>query len=211
MAESRSRHFDLHELIDYIRQTGGAGQLAAIRFHLEVESCERCRRNAELLESAYGAARELSRIDVPEAVEARARSIFEARPVVEEEAWWKRLPALALELAAGGTLEPAPAGYRSTATQRQRVYRAGSLLLRVLVDRDPEGARTLVGALGDTREPGKAFSGLTVLVTAGDKTLTQARTSRFGEFHLELPDRRNMSLVVLVDGEKQRLEVAIED
>lgn len=212
MPNNSPRHFELSELIDYVRHSGSPERLAAMREHIEVEGCERCRRSAGLLSEAYGAARSLAAVDVPSAAVQRAQAIFRSRSAAASSpAWWSHLPYLALDLVSGGAWEPAPAGLRSAAAQRQRIYSDGSIQLRLLQETDGEGQRTLVGAVTNLVDLAHAYSGCSVVVLAGEKIVTQAQTSRFGEFHLELPNQRNLRLVVLVDGETRRLDVAIED
>ncbi len=213
MPNTSPRHFELNELIDYVRNSGSPERLAAMREHLEVEGCERCRRSASLLSEAYGAARSLT-VDVPAATVQRAQAIFRPRSAAASStstAWWSHLPFLGLDLVSGGAWEPAPAGLRSTAAERQRIYSDGSIQIRLLLETDGEGQRTLVGAVTDLVDLAHAYSGCAVMVLAGEKIVTEAQTSRFGEFHLELPNQRSLRLVVLVDGETRRLDVAIEN
>jgi hypothetical protein len=210
MPNSSSKHFDLSELIDYVRQTGAPDRRAEMRRHIEGEGCERCRRNAEMLAESYGAARVLAQVDVPSAVVERARQIFQLKPAPAAAPWWKRLPAAVAELTFDGSLTPAPAGLRAVSVQPQRIYTEGSLEVRLLVDTDSAGVSTLVGAVGDRADAGRPYADLPILLVSGDKVLVQARTSRFGEFHLELPNRRDLSLAILLDGETRRVDIAIQ-
>lgn len=210
MPDSSPRHFDLPDLIDYVRNAGEPGRLAAIRHHLEVERCEQCRRSAQLLADAWGAARELAKVEVPLASVARAQAIFHSRPAAAP-AWWKNLPAVAAEWIGGPAGEPALAGFRSTAAVHgQRVFALGSLQIRLLLERDPNGGRMLVGALSDLSNPATLYAGVPVLVISGKSAVSEARTSRFGEFQLEVPPaRRGLRLAIVLENE--RIEIEIED
>lgn len=212
MSISSARHFELHELIDYVRGIGSPESLAAMRQHLEVDGCERCRKSATMLQDAYGAARALSLTQVPAAVVERAAAIFRPRPAAASRPqWWMDVPALVVDLVSGGGLQPVPVGLRSVVTQGQKVYTSGPVRVRVLQENDAEGSRALVGVISHQEDAGHVYAGCPVLLLAGEKVLVQAQTSRFGEFHLELPQRRNLRLVLLVDGESRRIEIGIED
>jgi hypothetical protein len=209
MPNTANRHFELSELIDYVRKIGSPERLAAIQQHVEVEGCERCRRSASLLNDAYGAARAVAEVDVPDAVVQRAQAIFRPAPAASS-AWWRNVPAMALELVSG-EWALSPAGLRSAAAQRQRVYASGSVQARVLLETDPEGGRVLVGALSDLADPGRIYAGCPVLLTAGEKVLLQTSTSRYGEFHMELPRYGNLRIILLLEDETRRVEITIDD
>lgn len=112
----------------------------------------------------------------------------------------------------GGRWSGAPAaGLRSAGASRQRVYSEGVLEVRLFVDADSTGARTLVGAVADRVNAGRLYADVPVMLVTGDQVLVQSRTSRFGEFHFELPARRDLTLAILLEEDGRRVDIAIED
>lgn len=205
--QSQTNHFELADLIDYVRGTGPPDKLDEMREHLESARCERCRKSAEMLAGAYGAARGLAQVEVPDDTVRRARAIFQ--PV--RQADWMGLPAIAARLVQ--LIEPgmATAGLRMSGPRRQFVYDAGPLRVRVDLLADGQGGRFLVGNLTSNDDPPRTYDDCRVLLMDGSRTLAHTRTSSFGELYLDLGTHRQVRLVILPFGEDHRIEIALDD
>lgn len=205
--QPQTNHFELADLIDYVRGTGPPERLDEMREHLESDGCDRCRKSAEMLAGAYGAARELAAVEVPDATVRRARAIFQ--PVRQDD--WLSLPAIAAKLVQLTEPGMAVAGLRMSGPRRQFVYDAGPMRVRVDLLSDGQGGRFLVGTLTGNDAPGQTYDDCRVILMEGKRTLAHTRTSSFGELYLDLGNHRNVRLVILPFGEDHRIEIPVDD
>lgn len=197
-----TNHFDLPDWVDYVRRAGPPDRLAAMAQHLHGDRCERCSRLAQMLETAYGAARELSAVDVPEPVVRRARAIF-ARPPRPS---WFDLPSV---LAKPIGLTPQLAGVRSAGAPRHGVYLAGAVRVLLLKETRDDGGLALVGAVSNATK-NQVWRDCPVALVGGTEILAETKTSRYGEFYMEVPAGRKVRLVVAPPGVHERVEVEIQ-
>lgn len=208
---SSGKHFELSDWVDYVRKVGGPERLAAMERHLVQDGCERCGRLAEMLQSAYGASRMLSEVDVPESALGRARQIFQGQPA---KSWWD-LPArigawvqAAAEEAAGPSW--AMAGVRTAGAHRQRLYRSGDWQVRLEAETSADGRQVVVGVVSSMAGAGDGRAGMPVLLVSGQQTLAQTATSEYGEFELSAPAGRRVRLVIPLSQSGDRLDFTLD-
>ena len=131
---------------------------------------------------------------VPESLAGEARAIFVKRHPEPLPA----LSRLAARLAYDSLRDPLPAGVRSTnLTRRQALYEAGDYCLDLRLETDPnERDFTLIGQIANRKTPGEQMAGIPVFLVSGDDVLLSARSTEFGEFHIEYSYERNLRLCV---------------
>lgn len=208
---SSATHYELSDWVDYVRRAGAPDRLAAMGRHLTEERCERCARLAQMLESAYGASRALAEVVVPEATLQRAQLVFNRAPerpwtdlAIRMGDWVQDL------LLPGGGPGWALAGVRTAGAQRQRIYRSGSLEIRLEDERAADGQRIVTGVLSDQADPGAGWQGTRVLLAGGQHTLAGTVANEFGEFEIATSDAGKLRLVVVLNRTDERLEVALD-
>jgi anti-sigma factor RsiW len=206
------QHYELSDWVDYVRGVGAPERLAAMERHLTEDRCDRCARLAEMLASAYGAARSLAEVVVPARVIGRAQEIFRPQPA---RPWWEMAVRFGEWLddliPAAGEPAIAGAGVRTGGLERQRIYQSGSLQVRMEQEISAEGVRVVTGVLSDVDNPGRSYAGVPVLLVSGRRALAETVTSEFGEFELEAPSARKLGLVIPLGDSGERLEMALEN
>lgn len=156
------------------------------------EGCERCGQQMELLQRLANSASGLRGApEVPEQVMERALAIF--RPALPARTERHRLIA---SLIFDSFATPAPAGARGTRSGARRLsYRAENFELELLADLDRRSQTiAITGQLSDAVSPGASFASVRVQLVSGRKVLRQTATDEFGEFHLDSPIGKGLTL-----------------
>ncbi len=185
------KHFDLAQWTDFVRGLASQSDHGAIEEHLAT-GCIECREWVNLFTRVAAAA--AGSRHVPESLAERARAVFEARHSEQLPA----LPRLGARLAYDSFRDPLPAGVRSTQpTSRQALFQAGDYCLDLRLETDPnEREFTLIGQIANRKMPGEQMADIPVFLLSGDDVLLSARSTEFGEFHIEYTYERNLRLCV---------------
>lgn len=220
MPNSPTQHFAGYELIDYVRGVAAPALEAAIQEHLQVQGCAQCLQAANTLAEAYRTGQALAKVTVPDRVMARAAAIFQPEEMRAERAAaeelpsnWRQLPRLAAELLWAGGAAPAM-GYRGAGPAQARSggmeqYSGHGVQVRLAVEPNAEGGKLLFGAIAEDGNPDRPCGGLLLWVVANDKPMVTTRTSRQGEFQLQLPNQNKLSLLVFVPTKSRLLEIPL--
>lgn len=189
-------HFDIAEWSDFVRGLVTAGQRELMSRHLAT-GCRKCRRTARILGKAAELAAADSRYEVPEYAVHCARAIF----ALEQPREVRILPGLIGRLVFDSFREPLPAGVRSHhRISRQTLFEAGDYAVDVRQEHERGSARvTMVGQVASRKEPGRALSGVSVVLSSGNSVLARTVANRYGEFHLEYAPARDLRLDVGTD------------
>src|SRR3989441_2870094 len=145
--------------------------------------CRKCRRTAELLSKLAAAARNDSRVQVPQYALRCAQAIF----VLQQPERVQILPRIPVRLLYDSFREPLPAGVRTQQRlSRQALYQAGDYSLDLQLDKERGSPRVaLVGQIQNHKQPGKRLGGMPVLLLSGKQILAQAGSTSLGGFQKE--------------------------
>lgn len=186
-------HFDITEWADYVRGLDSAGKRESMSRHL-ASGCRKCRRTAAILGSTAALAAAESRYEVPEFAVHCARAIFALEQLREVRIRPNVLGALVFD----SFREPLPAGLRSHHRfSRQTLFEAGDYAIDVRQEHERGSSRvTMVGQIASRKEPGRALSGVQVVLASGDAVLAQCTSNHYGEFQMEYAPARDLRLEV---------------
>jgi hypothetical protein len=185
-------HFREEDWASYARQPGEPGQ-DRLAEHL-ASGCGRCARSVRLwsVVSSLGAQEPSYQPpdDVTRHVAARFR--MQRPPRLRERA--ARVATLLFD----SFRQPLPAGVRVSAPgPRQMLFRAGPYAVKLRLEPQPGGSRTvIVGQIIDEEDPSVSLHDVAVLAQDNKKTLDQTFTNELGEFLLEPEALENLQLSV---------------
>lgn len=187
-------HFDIDRWADFVRGLAQPAEHAEMEKHL-AQGCKRCNHQVGLLQRLVeGAAGIRTATEAPDAVMQRALTIFRQKPPVTRSEGHRLVASLLFDSFA----TPATAGARGASRGTRRLsYRAENFELDLLADFDRRSQTvTITGQLSDRVTPGNVFARIPVQLVSGRKTLQQTVTDEFGEFQLDSPIAKGLTLRV---------------
>jgi len=198
------KHFEFAKWIDSARGLVEEPVRVAMERHL-ASGCRKCRRTAELLSKLAAAARNDSRVQVPQYALRCAQAIF----VLQQPERVQILPRIPVRLLYDSFREPLPAGVRTQQRlSRQALYQAGDYSLDLQLEKERGSPRVaLVGQIQNHKQPGKRLGGMPVLLLSGKQILAQAVSNSLGEFHMEYTPTKRLWLYVGVRQAGKRIDV----
>ncbi len=197
-------HYNEALWIDFVRGIVNEDLAREMQQHLQ-GGCHRCHALHTSLAAVEESFAEDRSWPVPEALVAKARTIFPA-----QRHFWRDLPREIAALIVDGVGQPALAGVRSSIdAARHYSFQAQNYRVEVQVERQAQPvAHLLTGQLiaddgaGDVR-------GVPVLVFNDETEVARQLTNEFGEFHLDLPALRKARLVLLVEEQTRAIELLL--
>ncbi len=202
------KHFDIAKWSDFVRDSVGEGERAAMQAHL-ASGCQKCRHTAELLRKVAATARRHSQVQVPDYALRCARAIF----LLQQPEKVQILPGIAARLLYDSFREPLPAGVRTQQRlSRQALYQAGDYSLDLRLENESGTSRvTLVGQIQNRKQPGKRLGGVPVLLFSGKQVLGQAFSNSLGEFQMEYAPTQHVRLYLPVRQAGKRIKVLLNE
>jgi hypothetical protein len=198
-------HFDIDRWADFVRGLAEPADKAKMEKHLAL-GCQRCHRQVALLRGLVESASAMrNNPEAPDAVLERAVAIFQPAPGRRQER--HRLIA---SLTFDSFAAPAMAGVRGGSRGTRRLsYRAENVELDLLADYDRLARRvTITGQVNDRLTPG-VFADVPVRLISGRKVLGQTTTDEAGEFQLDAPVTRTVTLRVAAKAPAPEIDVAL--
>lgn len=192
------KHFDLEQWSDFGRGVGTRAQQGAMSSHLDT-GCRQCTELYAFIQMLLRFARAEQEYEVPAGVVQRAKRI---QPVSSAEQLLAKRQIRG-RLICDTFLRPVLAGARAHgAVDRQVLYHAGPYWLDLREERAPGSSTVaLVGQIFDSQDPRKQLRSAPVLLLSGKTVLARAMTNEFGEFHMEYRPKRNLKVLVAIEGD----------
>jgi hypothetical protein len=198
------KHFDIAKWTDFVRDSVGEAERAAMQAHL-ASGCRKCRHTAELLRKVAAAARRHSQVQVPDYALRCARAIF----LLQQPEKVQILPRIPARLLYDSFREPLPAGVRTQQRlSRQALYQAGDYSLDLRLENESGTSRvTLVGQIQNRKQPGKRLRGVPALLFSGKQVVGQAVSNSLGEFQMEYAPTKRLRLYLPVRQAGKRIKL----
>ena len=186
------KHFEFAKWIDSARGLVEEPVRVAMERHL-ASGCRKCRRTAELLSKLAAAARNDSRVQVPQYA-------LRCAQVLQQPERVQILPRIPVRLLYDSFREPLPAGVRTQQRlSRQALYQAGDYSLDLRLENETGTCRvTLVGQIQNRKRPSNWLGGVPILLVSGKQILAQAVSNSLGEFQMEYKPSKHLRLYVPV-------------
>ena len=183
-----TKHFEVREWVDFVRDVGEAADRSAMADHLSA-GCPRCQAVIRSLHAVVKLAALEASSEPPAGVIRRAQAIF---PPHRSE-----MGVLA-RLIYDSFREPLPAGMRAQGrVARHALYEAGNVFVDLQLEHEASsGTVTLVGQVSDRDNPQINTTSLPVVLMARKGLVTSAICNRLGEFEMEFRPARDLRLHV---------------
>ena len=201
-----SKHYPEDRWSDFVRGVVDAADREAMQGHLD-SGCVRCRDSVRLLGGFAKFAQADAVWEVPSALVAEARELFQP-PVAA--GWIDQLEQLAAELVFEIRQEWQPAGVRSSAGSGQRLlFEAGDYSVDLNLEPSGTESREIVGQIASKLDLREKLEGVVVQVMSTGKTLGETATNRFGEFMIEYPVDKHVVLRFALKHRGQRIDLPL--
>ena len=194
------KHFTAEEWVDFARGTVRKDQKALMQAHLK-SGCQRCQREAKTWLRVRETA---SRQRVSEPDDSAVRFV-KASFALNRERRPKHSRRFLAEVLFDSFREPLPVGVRSAvSSSRQLLFGIEDLRidLRLEPKIDSENI-SLIGQILDCTDPMKSQVTASVALLKAGKVVSEANTSRFGEFQLECGLASRLELRVTLPSGKE--------
>lgn len=184
------KHFSEEQWTDFVRGVEGP-EKEAMHAHLE-SGCERCRQAVQWLGELLRFGRNEASLEVPASLVSDAVAIFPPRPVSN---WTSSLSELVASLLFSASPDWEPSGVRSVAANGPMVvYRAGDYLVEFSWEQLPNGSREIVGQITNETMREEVLDVVVIQLLTSDRIVAETEVGPFGEFVVEQPPGRNMTL-----------------
>lgn len=173
------RHYDETQWADFARGLVPETQRRAMRQHLDA-GCRRCAATLALQRTVVAVADADRRLAAPDYAVRQIKGFF----ALNRPARWSRLAPIQLGLRWDSGLEPAPAGSRGAAGERQVAYASGEYGLDLRFSSPPREGEpgVLTGALA--RAGGEPVARVPAFLVVGDRVVDQTTSDESGHFEL---------------------------
>jgi hypothetical protein len=205
--ESRMKHYEISEWVDFVRGLVPEFSSLAMRKHL-AEGCSQCRELADFCEKLRTVSIQAESHTAPEWVVRNAKAIFQGR-AEPQRTRGVRIP---IELVYDSFCLPAAAGLRATwHVGWQALYRAGDCSLDFRVEPEIASAgATVIGQISNHVQPDCNMEGLPVCLKAGKLIVAETSSNRYGEFLLEFEPQGGLHLCVYLDDRSRHFQVPLK-
>ncbi len=174
--------------------------------HLD-SGCARCRNTVTWLTGLVRTADADNRNDPPAELVREAYAVFRA---LEPRDWVEKLRQLAAELVFDSRSDLQPAGVRAVETDRIRQrYHADGYSVDLQIE-TLEASFDIVGQITCDFEEKENLTGTIVQIVAGGQTVAETETNQFGEFIIEKPQNRHMTLRIAMKRSGKRIDLPLQ-
>jgi hypothetical protein len=202
------KHFELEQLLDFVRGLATEGDRAAMQDHLSA-GCRKCGRALAMFRKLAAASAADTTYTVPDYAVRSARAIF----ALQRPEKVHILPRILARLVYDSFREPALAGVRSQhKITRQAMYEAGDYCVDLRMEQERGAINVvLVGQIANRMEPRKKMASVPIVLMSGKQVLGRAVSNRLGEFQIEYQPQKSLSLHVPVQQAGTKIEVPLKD
>lgn len=196
------KHFAMEEWVDFVRDVLAPEQKMVMQHHLDT-GCARCSKNLQLWRQVRTLAAHETTYHPPEELVRFVKGSFALNRPPATRSRRTRLAQLVFD----SFRQPALAGARATGqSPRQLLYRTGTLLIDLRMERLSGSRLSLVGQVLDSNHAMKGVDGLPVKLASPLGSVSLTATNEFGEFHLEIDGGSGLRLSV---GANKAIEIHI--
>ena len=199
------RHFDIHELVDYVRRQVSPSQEGEVLNHLQ--TCSRCQKITDQLSRFAEICVGEEAYSVPEHVERSVKAFFALNRQPRVSAIKRLLGRVVYD----SLNDPLPAGVRmGHQINRHVLFEAGDYSVDLRFEHEKGSASmVLVGQIANRKAPEEVTNHFPVILLSGTRELTRSLSNSFGEFQLEYTPHTDLHLLVPLGGQGPELEFVL--
>jgi len=207
---SRGDHFSEQRWSDFVRGLADEADRLEVQAHLE-SGCAQCRKIADQLGAVAKLGTSDSALDVPPDVISRALGLFEPTPA---STWMDSLAPVIAELVSSGRRDWQLAGVRShpaSASGDRMLFRAGDYFVDLALDAPlASEAGEIIGQISNELDRDEKLDGILVQIVVSGSTLGETSTNRFGEFLMDYPANKIVTLRFALKHRGQRIDLPLK-
>ena len=199
-------HFQDEHWADYVRKVGNSQMQTEMHQHLD-EGCLECLEIERFWNEVYlSGQREADYAPSERAVQS-IREIFLLSPV-ERPSFGSQM----VELIFDSALQSLAAGFRTCGLgSRMLLYQSGGLRIDMRMEPRRPNRMNLVGQILNMHLPDQMVGHAPVALVEGSRSLARTCTNELGEFQLEIPMHRDLSLALEVEGKQLLIALGVMD
>lgn len=198
-------HFKDEHWVDYVRNVGNSQMQARMHQHLH-DGCVECLQAERFWNEVYLSAQREADYMPSERTVHSMRQIFLPSPVAQP--WFV---SQVVELIFDSALH-SPAGFRTYGLgSRILLYQSGDLRIDMRMERRRPNRMNLIGQVLDMHSPEQTVGHAPVALVEGSRSLARTCTNELGEFQLEVPMNRDLSVAVEIEGKQLLIGLGFTD
>jgi hypothetical protein len=199
-------HFGNDQWANYVRQTCDSQAQAAMHEHLRA-GCSECHEDERLWNEIYVSAQRESEYLPPQDLVTYAMEVFSPLHVMQSSFFGHFA-----ELIFDSALQPLAPGIRTgQAGTRMLLYRSGDIRVDMRMEHRRPNRMNVTGQILDMNGPEQIVSHAPISLVEGSRSLMRTFTNELGEFQLELPTNKDLSVAFEVEGRQVLIPLAVTD